>query len=97
MNEVLDLASEQETAARRARMAAASIAQQARARALSDAKAAIRKHLVRSPAELLSLMQCIHGAIERPVLDTCLKDAAERLIELCVDLDGELNGMGVEA
>jgi hypothetical protein len=96
MSAVLDRSSEQETAARHARMAAAALARQARQRALSDAKALIRRYGVRTPEELLALMQCAHASIERPTIDTRLKDARERLIELCVDLDGELNGMGVE-
>lgn len=97
MTAVLDLASEQETASRRNRMAAAAQARIARQRDRSEAMHLLRKHGVRSPEELLSLMQCIHAAIEKPTMDTRLRDAADRLIELAVDLDGELNGMGVEA
>lgn len=90
-----DYLAESET--RRARMAAAAIARADRARALSEAKASIRKYGVRSPEELLALMQCIQAAIEKPTMDTRLREAGERLLEQCVDLDGELNGMGVEA
>ena len=96
MSAVLDLASEQQTAARRARMAAAQEARSARVRALSDAKAAIRKYGVRSPEELLALMQCIHAAIEKPTMDSCLRDNAERLLEHCADLESEMDGIAPE-
>lgn len=66
-------------------------AAQARRQALSDAKAAIRTHGIRSTAELYGFLACLQEHIERPITDTALKEASDRLLELCMELDDVVN------
>lgn len=92
MTTLLDLASPQEVAARHARMAAAQEARMARIKGLREAKALIRKWQIRSPEELLSVLQCVSSAIEQDAMDFRLTETRESLSELCVELDSQVNG-----
>jgi len=88
----VDLASPEACAARHQRIVDWSLCAKARIRDYAEARALIRRNPIKSADDLLAFMQCIHGAIPQPILGTDLREAAERLLELCTDLDSTLKG-----
>ena len=88
MNAVIDLASPEACAARKARIAAATKATIIRAAEMVMARATIRRQQVRGAHELLAMLNCVAGAFKG---DGIGGEYAEKVRELCAELMHDLD------